>query len=64
MAGLTRGTVRWDNNRPTNTVNAWSRPTNPTPAEADATESPNEGAEKKGKGKKGKGKGQLLYHFG
>lgn len=66
MAGLTRGTVRWDE-RASNTANAWGRAGNPTPAEAGGDSSvAGEQADRKGKGKKGKGKGkgQVLYHFG
>ncbi|PGH12678.1 hypothetical protein AJ80_06621 [Polytolypa hystricis UAMH7299] len=58
MAGLTRGTVRWDNRSPPTQGSAWASGADPTPAESGV-----EGTEKKGKGKKGKGK-QLLYHFG
>lgn len=65
MAGLTRGTVRWeDRGRPT--TNAWASGVgsgDPTPAEAEAEESES-GRKGKGKGK-GKGKkGQTLFHFG
>ena len=60
MAGLTRGTVRWDDRRGT-TPNAWAgeRSTNEPELESeDLDPSP---AGRKGKGKKGK---QTLFHFG
>ena len=72
MAGLTKGTVRWDDRRsnPQPSVNPWaSGGMSPTPAQAttaapapivDAVESDGTAAKKKGK----KGKGQVLYHFG
>ncbi|KAL4776923.1 hypothetical protein BDW60DRAFT_203023 [Aspergillus nidulans var. acristatus] len=61
MAGLTRGTVRWDDRRPP-PVNAWtssadSRPGSSTEDFPDLSA----GEGKKGKGKKGK---QTLFHFG
>lgn len=63
MAGLTRGTVRWGESRPSQ--NAWSSSapgsvstsTNVTDNEFESTG----GGGKKGKGKKGK---QTLFHFG
>lgn len=64
MAGLTRGTVRWeDRGRPA--TNAWAVGSDPTPAEAEETQEDGGGGRgKKGKGK-GKGKkGQTLFHFG
>lgn len=60
MAGLTRGTVRW-NDRRGPTPNAWaggSNSTAPEPADLDWDSST---GGKKGKGKKGK---QTLFHFG
>lgn len=71
MAGLTKGSVRWDDRRvpPPPGMSPWvlGTGTNPTPAQAAAAaETPLDGggdaigAKKKGK----KGKGQLLYHFG
>ncbi|KAI1911267.1 hypothetical protein LOZ61_003931 [Ophidiomyces ophidiicola] len=59
MAGLTRGTVRWDDRNGTRGAAWGAGGTNPTPAEADTGGE----AGQKGKGKKGKGK-QVLYHFG
>lgn len=64
MAGLTRGTVRWGDGRPTG--NAWtsSRSGTSTPMDDDYGEASGEGSGgggKKGKGKKGK---QTLFHFG
>ncbi|KAA8643665.1 hypothetical protein EYZ11_003383 [Aspergillus tanneri] len=63
MAGLTRGTVRWDSRNPAPS-NAWdssSRGDSGTDgAEMEAGES-SAGGGKKGKGKKGK---QTLFHFG
>ncbi|PLB45280.1 hypothetical protein P170DRAFT_440420 [Aspergillus steynii IBT 23096] len=63
MAGLTRGTVRWDNRNPA-PVNAWASASGgdvgPDGAEFDIGES-SAGGGKKGKGKKGK---QTLFHFG
>ncbi|KAK2796716.1 hypothetical protein FQN51_009054 [Onygenales sp. PD_10] len=67
MAGLTRGTVRWDDRggsaRPT--ASPWAAGgANPTPAEVGMEGEEGRGGSGKGKGK-GKGKkGQLLYHFG
>ncbi|KAF3898722.1 LIM domain and RING finger protein [Trichophyton interdigitale] len=58
MAGLTRGTVRWDDrNAASARPSAWGLSSDPTPAESDFSAS----QDKKGKGKKGK---QVLYHFG
>lgn len=59
MAGLTRGTVRWDDRRGAPRAAAWGSD-DPTPSESN----PNSGdgpQGKKGKGKKGK---QVLYQFG
>lgn len=62
MAGLTRGTVRWEDRRGP-AANAWGS----SSSDATPTQPGNEGAPtdnrngKKGKGKKGK---QTLYHFG
>lgn len=61
MAGLTRGTVRWDNRAPQ--VNAWSsssRNDSGANSTAEDEDFPAVGG-KKGKGKKGK---QTLFHFG
>ncbi|KAE8152406.1 hypothetical protein BDV25DRAFT_137854 [Aspergillus avenaceus] len=63
MAGLTRGTVRWENRNPP-PQNAWagSGSGSSTPAEPDYDFSESSaGGGKKGKGKKGK---QTLFHFG
>ncbi|KAL4866083.1 hypothetical protein BDV12DRAFT_139381 [Aspergillus spectabilis] len=61
MAGLTRGTVRWDDRRP-QLANAWSSSADPGPgSSADDFPDLSAGAGKKGKGKKGK---QTLFHFG
>ena len=72
MAGLTKGSVRWDDRRTNSqpSANPWAAGgINPTPAQAvtaavapvvDAVDS--DGATTKKKGKKGKG--QVLYHFG
>lgn len=63
MAGLTRGTVRWDErDRPK--TNAWAGSAGPTPAEAEGDGSGSGDGGGKGKGKKKGKKGQLLYHFG
>ncbi|PLN75259.1 hypothetical protein BDW42DRAFT_181073 [Aspergillus taichungensis] len=61
MAGLTRGTVRWDNQRPA-PANAWasSSQTELNPDE-EFPELPGGSGGKKGKGKKGK---QTLIHWG
>lgn len=61
MAGLTRGTVRWGDGRPTG--NAWSESGSgtSTPMDDDLGEASGGGSGKKGKGKKGK---QTLFHFG
>ena len=61
MAGLTRGTVRWGDGRPTG--NAWSESGSgtSTPMDDDFGEASGGGGGKKGKGKKGK---QTLFHFG
>ena len=59
MAGLTRGTVRWDDRRRT-TPNAWSGASTKEP-EAETEDLDSSSAGKKGKGKKGK---QTLFHFG
>ncbi|GFF82693.1 LIM domain and RING finger protein C1223.01 [Aspergillus udagawae] len=64
MAGLTRGTVRWDDRRPS-PVNAWASSAGSGSASANGPddnygESSSAGG-KKGKGKKGK---QTLFHFG
>ncbi|KAL4960290.1 E3 ubiquitin-protein ligase HEL2 [Aspergillus stella-maris] len=61
MAGLTRGTVRWDDRRPA-PVNAWASggDSGPGSSAEDFTDL-SSGAGKKGKGKKGK---QTLFHFG
>lgn len=64
MAGLTRGTVRWeDRSRPT--VNAWANGGGAGSPDADEYEDLGGGGGsaggKKGKGKKGK---QTLFHFG
>ena len=61
MAGLTRGTVRWGDGRPTG--NAWSESGSgtSTPMDDDLGEASGGGGGKKGKGKKGK---QTLFHFG
>ncbi|WEW61370.1 RING finger domain-containing protein [Emydomyces testavorans] len=64
MAGLTRGTVRWDDRSTAGGARTavWGAgASNPTPAEAGANGIGE--ASQKGKGKKGKGK-QVLYHFG
>jgi E3 ubiquitin-protein ligase ZNF598 len=72
MAGLTKGSVRWDDRRsnPQPGANPWANGgISPTPAQAtttvpgpivDAVEGESTAAKKKGK----KGKGQVLYHFG
>ncbi|KAL3476778.1 hypothetical protein BJX99DRAFT_227326 [Aspergillus californicus] len=62
MAGLTRGTVRWDDRRP-QPANAWTASADPGPGFADSSEYPDlsAGGGAKGKGKKGK---QTLFHFG
>ncbi|KAL2815621.1 hypothetical protein BDW59DRAFT_166689 [Aspergillus cavernicola] len=63
MAGLTRGTVRWDVRRP-QPSNAWGSLADPGPGStADSSEYPDlsAGEGKKSKGKKGK---QTLFHFG
>ncbi|KAI9369312.1 hypothetical protein BJX61DRAFT_161836 [Aspergillus egyptiacus] len=63
MAGLTRGTVRWDDRRPP-PPNAWASSSGAGPGSADdSSEYPDLSAAggKKGKGKKGK---QTLFHFG
>ena len=61
MAGLTRGTVRWDDRRPP-PANAWASSADPGPgSSADDFPDLSSGAGKKGKGKKGK---QTLFHFG
>ena len=72
MAGLTKGTVRWDDRRsnPQPGVNPWvNGGTSPTPPQAATTPSGPadevvgvDGTTAKKKGKKGKG--QVLYHFG
>lgn len=61
MAGLTRGTVRWGDGRPTG--NAWTESGSGTSTamDDDFGESSGGGGGKKGKGKKGK---QTLFHFG
>ncbi|KAL3461142.1 hypothetical protein BJX64DRAFT_261806 [Aspergillus heterothallicus] len=61
MAGLTRGTVRWDDRRPQQ-ANAWASSADPGPGSS-AEDFPDlsVGTGKKGKGKKGK---QTLFHFG
>ncbi|KAL4988211.1 hypothetical protein BDW68DRAFT_159658 [Aspergillus falconensis] len=61
MAGLTRGTVRWDDRRPP-PVNAWTSSADPGPGSS-TEDFPDlsAGGGKKGKGKKGK---QTLFHFG
>ena len=61
MAGLTRGTVRWGDGRPTG--NAWTESGSgtSTPMDDDFGEASGGGGGKKGKGKKGK---QTLFHFG
>lgn len=61
MAGLTRGTVRWDNRSPA-PANAWASggDSGTDGAEFDIVDS-SAGGGKKGKGKKGK---QTLFHFG
>lgn len=72
MAGLTKGSVRWDDRRsnPQPGANPWANGgMSPTPAQA-ATTAPGpiveagdvDGSTAKKKGKKGKG--QVLYHFG
>ncbi|KAI9931446.1 hypothetical protein MW887_010021 [Aspergillus wentii] len=64
MAGLTRGTVRWDDRRP-QPANAWGQSSGgesaSASAEADDFPELGGGGGKKGKGKKGK---QTLFHFG
>ncbi|KAL4884432.1 hypothetical protein BJY04DRAFT_8377 [Aspergillus karnatakaensis] len=61
MAGLTRGTVRWDDRRP-QPSNAWAPAADPgIGSSADDFPDLSSGAGKKGKGKKGK---QTLFHFG
>ncbi|KAL1852252.1 hypothetical protein Plec18170_005977 [Paecilomyces lecythidis] len=61
MAGLTRGTVRWDDRRGA-APNAWaSGNSNTASTQPESEESGNNNAGKKGKGKKGK---QTLFHFG
>ncbi|KAL2868753.1 E3 ubiquitin-protein ligase HEL2 [Aspergillus lucknowensis] len=61
MAGLTRGTVRWDDRRPP-PANAWASSADPGPGSAEEDfPDLSAGTGKKGKGKKGK---QTLYHFG
>jgi hypothetical protein len=72
MAGLTKGSVRWDDRRsnPQPGANPWANGgANPTPVQAattalapvvDAIDGDGAAAKKKGK----KGKGQVLYHFG
>ena len=71
MAGLTRGSVKWDDRRtnPMPKPSPWGNGgTSPTPAQAASANAPVDdgvsgdgvGAKKKGK----KGKGQVLYHFG
>lgn len=62
MAGLTRGTVRWDDRRPA-PANAWASSADPGPGSSadDFPDLSSAGAGKKGKGKKGK---QTLFHFG
>lgn len=63
MAGLTRGTVRWDDNRPAQS--AWAPSPGPASGSTSANVTDSELGEpsggKKGKGKKGK---QTLFHFG
>ena len=66
MAGLTRGTVRWDDKRNTPSPNAWGAPSKGggvLSASATDTESgeTSNSTGKKGKGKKGK---QTIFHFG
>ncbi|EAS27366.3 C2H2 finger domain-containing protein [Coccidioides immitis RS] len=61
MAGLTRGTVRWEDRNESRPQVWGAAASNPTPAEADISGA--SGTSSKGKGKKGKGK-QVLYHFG
>ncbi|EAW08515.1 E3 ubiquitin-protein ligase HEL2 [Aspergillus clavatus NRRL 1] len=63
MAGLTRGTVRWDDRR-ASPANAWSGSSGsatPTNGFDDDFGESSAGGGKKGKGKKGK---QTLFHFG
>jgi hypothetical protein len=63
MAGLTRGTVRWDNRQPP-PANAWASSAGSGSASAngpDDDHGESSGGGKKGKGKKGK---QTLFHFG
>jgi hypothetical protein len=72
MAGLTKGSVRWDDRRANSqpSANPWATGgTSPTPAQAvtstatpivDAIDSDGTATKKKGK----KGKGQVLYRFG
>jgi len=80
MAGLTRGSVRWDDRRssPAPGVNVWANGgVNPTPAQAAGTNTTGSSADPRpvtgdpdgpgaggGKKKGGKKKGQVLYHFG
>lgn len=59
MAGLTRGTVRWNNSESPG-ASAWSGDTNALASDPEPATDGDGG--KKGKGKKGKG--QLLFHFG
>ena len=72
MAGLTKGSVRWDDRRsnPQPSANPWANGgASPTPAQAatsaaapvvDGIDGDRTATKKKGK----KGKGQVLYHFG
>lgn len=60
MAGLTRGTVRWDERPPQSAWVPSPGPSSGNASDADLGE-PVGGSSKKGKGKKGK---QTLFHFG
>lgn len=73
MAGLTRGTVRWDDGSNGNTAaaNPWGSGANgpagggPNPAAADGmAESGGDAGNTAGAGKKGKKGKQILYRFG
>ncbi|KAL4802798.1 hypothetical protein BDV18DRAFT_61357 [Aspergillus unguis] len=61
MAGLTRGTVRWDDRRPA-PANAWAQSADTGPGSS-VEDFPDLSAGGGKKGKKGKGK-QTLFHFG